>query len=142
MWRSLYFHAGTAVMATRAGSRNVKSPGTRAGGRGARSVATRAQIPTDLADRWDLLVKTASENLYQLHQNIGKAIGKRPYQGLPISEKERTSRWAQIVSDPQAIAELLHSNAKYTVDGRVLVPNELLDEMVAQHARRTRGGYE
>ena len=129
-------------MTTRAGSRNVRSPGTRAGGRDARSVATRAQIPTDLADRWELLTKIASENLYRLHQNIGRAIGKRPYQGLPISEKERAGRWAQIVEDPQAIAELLHSNAKYTVDGRVLVPNELLDEMVAQHARRTKGGYD
>ena len=128
-------------MSTRAGSRNVRSPGTLAGGRDARSVATRAQIPTDLADRWELLVKTASENLYVLHQNISRAIGKRPYRGLPTSEKERAGRWAQIAEDPQALAELLHSNAKYTVDGRVLVPNELLDEMVVQHTRRVKGGY-
>ena len=115
---------------------------TRAGQRGRRGVALAQEIPADMAGRWELLVKLAGENLYKMRDNLRQAVGQRSFKGQVNDDDELARRWASIANDPDALAELLSSNAKYTVDGRVLVPNELIAMMQNQHRRRLRGGYD
>lgn len=126
-------------MVTRAGSRGLAGRNTTAGRRG---VARAEEVPKDLADKWDLLVDTAAKNLFITRKKLKEAIGSRPYRGLPVTEEELGARWSQIRQDVPALVEVLKSNAKYTVNGQVLVPKALIESIQEQELKRRKGGVD
>ena len=115
---------------------------TRAGSRGKRSIALMKEVPTGLADKWDLLVDVTANNLLEMRRKLKKAIGERPYKGFPVTEEDRGARWSQIRQDVPALVEMLRANSKHTPDGEVLVPKALIDSMTEQETRRRKGGLE
>lgn len=114
---------------------------TRAGNR-KHGIALTKEIPKELADRWDLLVSTTADNLLARRNKLKEAIGARPYKGLPVTEEELGARWSQIRQDVPALVEVLKSNAKYTIDGQVLVPKALVKSMIEQETKRRKGGVD
>ena len=96
-------------------------------------------IPKNTADKWERLTKLASERLFGKRKQIMVAVGSRPYQGLPVSEAERLSRYSQIRKDPQALLQILQENAKFKPDGRVLVPKALIESMVKMEKKIREG---
>lgn len=115
---------------------------TRAGARGKLRPASKDEIPEGLADKWDVLVKRSAERLKMRRKDIKKAIGSRPFKGLPVSDAELQARWGQIKNNPQALAELFQENARFKKDGTVLVPKELMNTLREQHKKRREGGYD
>lgn len=114
---------------------------TRAGARGRYTPAAKKDIPEGLADKWDVLVKESSQRLKKRREDIKKAIGERPYKGLPVSDTELAKRWSQIQHSKQDLVELFQENARFKKDGTVLVPRELIKTIKEQHRRRQEGGF-
>ena len=99
-------------------------------------------VPSDLADRWELIVDLAAKRLFDKRKNVKTAIGARPYRGLPVDENEILGRYSEIRHDPEEMTNLLMENAKIKPDGRVLLPKELIGTMMNAERKLREGGYE
>lgn len=100
------------------------------------------EVPKGLADRWEALVDEASKRLFAKRKEIQRAVGDRPYRGLPMGEDEMFARWLQIRRDTESLVELLSQNSIAKPDGHVLVPRKMVEAMVKQEKRARRGGYD
>ena len=99
-------------------------------------------IPPDLASRWETIVAEAAKRIFIKRKAMAKAIGQRPYQGLPVKASDLTARWAQIRHDPAALAEVFSGNAKFKKDGKVFVPSALIESMTKEEEKFRKGGLE
>jgi hypothetical protein len=96
-------------------------------------------IPTELAGRWEVLVKLAGERLYNKRKKMLEAIGERPYNALPLTDTEVKDRWGKIRRDENALATVLAENVKVTEDGRLLIKNEFLKKAYETEAHFRKG---
>ena len=110
--------------------------------RGTKKSVQDTAIPPDLASRWETIVAEAAKRIFIKRKAMAKAIGQRPYQGLPVEASERTARWAQIRHDTPALVEVFSANAKFKKDGTVLVPTALIDNMVETETGFRKGGLD
>ena len=99
-------------------------------------------IPPDLASRWETIVAEAAKRIFIKRKEMAKAIGQRPYQGLPVEASDLTARWAQIRHDTPALVEVFSGNAKFKEDGKVLVPTALITSMIETENGFRRGGLD
>ena len=96
-------------------------------------------VPTELASRWELIVAEAAKRLFAKRKQIMEAIGARQYKGLPQTEGEAFTRWAQVRQDPEGLTKILTDNVKVTQDGQMLFPKELINDMTRYEARYRKG---
>ena len=98
-------------------------------------------VPTEFADRWELIVSEAGKRLFERRNRIKQAVGARPFKGLPVSEDELLGRYGQIRRDPEEMLKLLLENVKVAKDGRVLLPKEFVNKLVEMEGKIKDGGY-
>lgn len=96
--------------------------------------------PKDIADRWEYTVSTLAKQLQAKRKQIRSTIGARPYRGVPVNEAELLRRYSQIRHDPVALTAVLKENAKFTADGRALVPKALIERMTQMEEKFRREG--
>jgi hypothetical protein len=101
----------------------------------------RMEIPTDLASRWELIVRETGKRLFTTRNKIREAIGKRPYKGLPVSDEELYNRWLGVRVDKTLCKSVVKDNIKETPDGRKLVPNAFVEQILKAEKRAKEGGY-
>jgi hypothetical protein len=99
-------------------------------------------IPPDLASRWETIVEEAAKRIFIKRKAMAKAIGQRPYRGLPVEASDLTARWAQIRHDTPALVEVLSENAKFKKDGKVFVPKALIESMTTTEDSFRKGGLD
>ena len=98
--------------------------------------------PPDLASRWEMIVSEVTKRIFLKRKAMAKAIGQRPYQGLPVEASDLTARWAQIRHDTPALTEVLSGNATFKKDGKVFVPKALIDSMIKTETSFREGGLD
>jgi hypothetical protein len=101
----------------------------------------RMDIPSDLAARWELIVHETGKRLFTTRNKIREAIGKRPYKGLPVSDEELYNRWLGVRADKTLLTTVIKDNIKETPDGRKLVPNAFVEQILKAEKRAKEGGY-
>jgi len=99
-------------------------------------------IPPDLASRWEMIVSEVTKRIFIKRKAMAKAIGQRPYQGLPVEASDLTARWAQIRHDTPALTEVLSGNATFKKDGKVFVPKALIESMLKTEEGFRKGGLD
>lgn len=115
---------------------------TKARVRGTKKGTQDSAIPTDLASRWETIVAEAAKRIFIKRKEMAKAIGQRPYRGLPVETSDLTARWAQIRHDTPALVEVFSGNAKFTKSGAVLIPKALIESMVKTETSFRKGGLD
>ena len=115
---------------------------TKAKIRGTKKSVQDNAIPPDLASRWEMIVSEVTKRIFIKRKAMAKAIGQRPYQGLPVEASDLTARWAQIRHDTPALVEVLSGNAKFKKSGEVLVPLALIESMTKEEEKFRKGGLE
>lgn len=96
---------------------------------------------TDKADEIEYIKNTAAEEMFDKLKKMREALGKRPYEGLPVDEEERMTRYLQIRKDPGALANLIRANSKIKEDGRVLVKKELVKQLQTLEDKARKVGF-
>lgn len=94
-------------------------------------VREKAAVVGGEAERMERTVSILVTRLKEKRKNMLKAVGTRPYQGFPVSKKERLSRYSQIRRDAASLTQLFKENAKFKADGRVLLPKSLLKDIMS-----------
>jgi hypothetical protein len=97
-------------------------------------------IPAGLADRWELLVGEAAKRIKKKRDQIKTSIGARPYNGLPVDEDELRARWMEIRRDPNAVFDVMAENVRFTKEGKVMLPKELVNKIVDYETKARRSG--
>ena len=115
---------------------------TKARVKGTKKSVQDSAIPSDLASRWETIVVEAAKRIFIKRKEMAKAIGQRPYQGLPVEASDLTARWAQIRHDTPALVEVFSGNAKFKPDGKVFVPKALIESMVKTEDSFRKGGLD
>ena len=95
---------------------------------------SKSVVPTELSDRWELIVRELGERLYDKRVRVLEAVGARPYKGLPVSDDEVRERYALIRRDQTAWEQLLKENTKTTKDGKTLLPKSLIEKLTKLEA--------
>ena len=113
---------------------------TKARIRGKKKGTQDSAIPSDLASRWETIVAEAAKRIFIKRKEMAKAIGQRPYRGLPVETSDLTARWAQIRHDTPALVEVFSGNAKFKEDGKVLVPTALIESITKEEEKFRKGG--
>jgi hypothetical protein len=90
----------------------------------------KAAVAGGEAAHMETVVSVLATRLKEKRDDMLKAIGKRPYQGLPIPKRESLNRYAQIRHSAEALTQLFKENAKFKVDGRVLFPKKLIKDII------------
>ena len=106
------------------------------------SRGTDSVTPPDLADRWELLTGEVASRTFAKRKDMLKAVGKRPYRGVPVDKDELRGRWMQVRKDTQQIVDMLAENVKMKPDGRVLLPKELIASLISSEASVREGGFD
>ena len=90
----------------------------------------KAAVAGGEAERMERTVSILVTRLKEKRDAMLQAIGKRPYQGFPVSKNERLSRYSQIRRDTESLTQLFKENAKFKADGRVLLPKSLIKDIM------------
>jgi hypothetical protein len=92
-----------------------------------------------LADRTEEVVKMAAQELYRKRVETRKAGGKRPFMGEEFDSDAAFGKYLQVRNNVQGWLEILQSSARVKEDGRVLLPNELVEATKEYEARLSEG---
>ena len=101
-----------------------------------------ANVPQELSDRWELIVQEVGKNLYDTRTKTRQAVGTRPYKGLPTDEEELHNRWVSVRHDGEELLTVIRDNMKTSNDGKLLLPNALVAQILKSERRVRSGGYD
>lgn len=96
-------------------------------------------VPSELAPRWELLVREARNAIKEKRDQIKEVIGERPYQGFPLDKAEAEVRYIQMRESVELQTTALEANIQKTKEGRILINKEYLKAMIEFEERIRKG---
>ena len=95
-------------------------------------------VPKEMSALLEKQVKLTAQRLFDTRKKMKEIIGPRPFMGEEIDSDAAFGKYNQMRNDPQAWVQLLQGVVRYR-DGRVLLPNELI-EATRKFEKRAREG--
>lgn len=102
----------------------------------------RQEMPkfNSFADNAEFVVKTSAKNMFERIKEERKALGTRPYKGLPVDKTELTSRWIQVRRNIPALVDAISKDVVIKPDGRILIRKKLLQSVIETEKIIREGG--
>ena len=85
-----------------------------------------ADIPKEIADDWDKIVKTFHGRLVEQRNEFKKRTGTRPFGGEPVSQDQKMIQISQM--EAQDWANTFKKHGRIKDDGRILLPNAMISQ--------------
>ncbi len=83
-------------------------------------------IPKEIADDWDDIVKTFHGRLVEQRKEFKKRTGSRPFKGKEISQSEKMIQLGNM--EQQDWLQVFQKHGMPKEDGRLLLPNAMLKQ--------------
>ncbi len=94
-------------------------------------------IPKEIADSWDDIVKTFHGRLVEQRNEFKKRTGTRPFKGQEISQNEKMIQLGNITA--QDWTDIFKKHGIVKEDGRILLPNDMLKQAKNIHKLSQQG---
>ena len=92
------------------------------------------------ADNAEFVVKAGAQNAFETINQVSKALGTRPYKGLPVDKAELTTRWIQVRRDVPALVDAIRKDILIKPDGSIKIRKKLLQSIIEAEKTLREGG--
>lgn len=94
-------------------------------------------IPAELADIWDLQVKTLAGRLDVARKDLHKRMGDRPFQGKEVTLEHQMIEMGGL--NLEGWSQIIQKHGRFKEDGRVLLPNSVIKQAKKLHKLSLQG---
>jgi len=103
-------------------------------------MAEHLDIPKDIADEWDSIVKTLHGKLKESRKELRKRTGTRPFKGKVVTQEDKLIQLGSL--DQEAWTAIFQKHGKFKEDGRLLLPNTMLKQAKDLNKLMHRGEFD
>ena len=97
-------------------------------------MAEHLDIPKDIADNWDDIVKSLHGSLVESRKELRKRTGTRPFLGEKVTSDQKIIEVSGLTEEDWGL--IIQKHGKIKEDGRNLLPNKMIKQ--AKEVQKTR----
>lgn len=94
-------------------------------------------IPAELADSWDMQVKTLAGRLGERRKVLHKTMGTRPFKGKEVTIEQQMIEMGSL--NREGWGQIIQKHGRVKEDGRILLPNSVIKQAKKLHKLSIQG---